>query len=174
MANHTQSNDDYNALTAALEKYTSLSNRSAEIEANFNGAIQELIAEFYKDDFQALQADLAETEARIETLVIRHPEWFAKSKTLKTPFGSVATRSTTKIDVPNEDATIALLELRGEAAKPFLRERKLLSIESLEALDDAELLRLKVRRITTEKITISPAKVDLGKTLKKSTEPAPV
>mgnify|MGYP002133965454 CR=1 FL=1 len=39
--------------------------------------------------------------------------------------------------------TNALLELRGQEAEPFLRTRKYLSIESLEALDDGELARLK-------------------------------
>ena len=58
------------------------------------------------------------------------------------------------------------LELRGEAAKPFLRQRTYLSLEALEALDDGELRQLKVARVTTEKITISAAKVDLGKALK--------
>jgi len=168
------STTDYTTLCDHLEKHTKLSNRKAEVEAAFQQAIAELIAEFYKDDFADLETGIADLEAKIETLVIRHPEWFLKSKTLKTPFGSVATRSSTKIDVPNEEATIALLEVRGEAGKPFLRERKYLSIESLEALEDAELLVLKCNRITTEKITISPAKVDLGKAIKKTPEAAAI
>ena len=165
---------DYNTLCDHLEKHTKLSNRKAEMEAGFQQAIAELIAEFYKDNYADLEGGITDLESKIEALVIRHPEWFAKSKTLKTPFGTVATRSSTKVDVPNEEATIALLEVRGDAGKPFLRERKYLSIESLEALDDAELKRLKCTRIKTDKITISPAKVDLGKALKKTPDPATV
>jgi len=161
--------DDYTKLTESLEQYTRLSNKNAEMEASFQRAITELIAECYKEDFSRLQQELADVEGRIELLAIRHPEWFAKTKTLKTPFGTVASRSTTKIEVPNEEATIALLEVRGEEGEPFLRTRKYLSIESLEALDDGELSRLKARRVTTEKITISPAKVDLGKAVQKAT-----
>lgn len=164
----TAQQDDYQKLTENLGRYTKLANRLAEIEAGFQLAITELIADCYKDDFAELQSELSDVEAAIETLAIRHPEWFAKVKTIKTPFGSVASRSTTKIEVSNEEATIALLETRGDEGKPFLRERKYLSIESLEALDDGELKRLKLKRVTTEKITISPAKVDLGKAVKKA------
>lgn len=160
--------DDYATLTTALASFTKLSNRIAEIEAGFQLAITDLIAECYKEDFAALQEEFEAVESRIKLLAIRHPEWFEKTKTLKTPFGSVASRSTTKIEVTNEEATVALLELRGEEGKPYLRERKYLSIESLEAMDDGELKRLKLSRVTSEKITISPAKVDLGKALKKS------
>ena len=168
MQNNTTATDDYTKLTEELGRYTALSNRLAKIEADFQSCITELIGECYKDDFQSAQDELSEVEGRIETLAIKHPEWFAKTKTIKTPFGTVASRTTTKIEVPNEEATIALLELRGEEAKPFFRERKYLNIEGLEALDDGELRQLKLQRITTEKITISPAKVDLGKALKKS------
>lgn len=167
MQNNT---DDYTKLTTELSRYTKLSNCLARIEADFQDAITDLIGQVFRDEFATTQAELSEVEARIETLAIRHPEWFAKSKTIKTPFGSVASRSTTKLDVPNEEATIALLELRGQQAEPFLRTRKYLSLESLEALDDGELKQLKLARVTTEKITISPAKVDLGKAVKKAAE----
>lgn len=168
MQNNNNTTDDYTKLTDALQAHTATTNELAEIEASFQKAIQELIGECYRANFQALQEQLTKTEEAIELLTLRHPEWFVKTKTLKTPFGSVATRKTTKIDVPNEEATIALLELRGPAAEPFLRTRKYLSIEALEALDDGELAQLKLRRVTTDKITITPAKVDLGKTLKKT------
>jgi hypothetical protein len=165
---------DYQELTASLAEYTAASNALAAIEAEFQAAITDLIAECYRQDFATLQAELTEVEARIEVLAIRHPEWFARAKTLRTPFGSVASRSTTKLDVPNEEATIALLELRGEAARPFLRQRTYLSLEALEALEDHELHQLKVARVTTEKITISPARVDLGKAIKAQAKtPAP-
>jgi hypothetical protein len=159
--------DDYQDLTEELARYSRLANRLAGVDAAFQEAITELIQEVYQDEFALLQSELTQAEERIELLALRHPEWFAKAKTIKTPFGNVASRTTTKLDVPSEEATIALLELRGEDAKPFLRQRTYLSIESLEALDDAELHRLKVQRITTEKITIQPAKVDLGKAVKK-------
>lgn len=160
--------DDYTKLTEELARYTKLSNALSRIEADFQDAITQLIGDVYQKEFSTAQAELSDVEARIELLAIKHPEWFAKAKTIKTPFGTVASRSTTKIEVPNEEATIALLELRGQEAEPFLRTRKYLSIESLEALDDGELSRLKARRVTTEKITISPAKVDLGKAIKKA------
>lgn len=164
--NNNALNGDFTTLYISLEEYTSAANKLAALEAEFQTAITELIAECFRQDFAELQTELSELESRIETLAIRHPEWFVKSKTLKTPFGSVASRSTTKLDIPCEEATIALLEVRGDEGKPFLRERKYLSVEALEALDDGELRRLKVNRVTTEKVTISPAKVDLGKAVK--------
>jgi hypothetical protein len=165
--------DQFTKLTEELARYTKLSNALSRIEADFQDAITELIADVYQKEFFTAQAELSDVESRIELLALKHPEWFAKSKTIKTPFGTVASRSTTKIDVPNEEATIALLELRGQEAEPFLRTSKYLSIESLEALDDGELARLKARRLTTEKITISPAKVDLGKAIKKAAKDEP-
>lgn len=172
MKTTTPAADDFAALTEELNYYTRASNQLAQVESTFQAAIVELIAECYRDDFATLQNEISEIEERIETLVIKHPEWFAKVKTIKTPFGTVASRSTTKLEVKNEDATIALLEIRSDEGRPFLRERKYLSIESLEALDDAELKRLKVSRVTTDKITVTPAKVDLGKSVKKTAEPA--
>jgi Bacteriophage Mu Gam like protein len=164
----TSITDDYTKLAESIESHTKVSNELAAIEASFQKSIQELISDVYRDEFAELTEAKAELEERIELLVLRHPEWFAKAKTLKTPHGSVATRKTTKIDVPSEEATIALLELRGAEAEPFLRTRKYLSVEALEALDDAELAILKCRRVTSEKITITPAKIDLGKSLKKT------
>lgn len=165
--------DDYTKLTEELSRYTKLANALTRIEADFQDAITQLIGDVYQTEFSAAQAELSDVEARIELLALKHPEWFAKTKTIKTPFGTVASRSTTKVEVPNEEATIALLELRGQESEPFLRTRKYLSIESLEALDDGELARLKARRVTTEKITISPAKVDLGKAIKKAAKDQP-
>lgn len=170
MPTTTMQTDDYTTLTTELDRYTRLNNQLAEIEARFQAAMADIIATSYREEFAALTDELTESSDRIETLAIRHPEWFAKTKTIKTPFGTVASRSSTKLDVPNEEATIALLELRGTAAEPFLRTRKYLSVESLEALDDADLAALKIRRVTSEKITITPAKIDLGKAVKLATK----
>jgi hypothetical protein len=105
---------------------------------------------------------------------LKHPDWFAKTKTLKTPYGTVASRTSTKLEIPSEEVTIALLEARGAEAEPYLRTRKFLSVESLETLDDLELARLKLRRVTSERITVTPAKLDLGKAVKAPEEkPAP-
>lgn len=160
--------DDYQTLSTELERYTELHNRIATIDASFQEAMAQLIAECFRDDFQELQDELSKTKNKIESLVIKNPGWFEDSKTIKTPFGTVATRSTSKLSVPNEDATMALLELRGRDAAAFLRERKYISLEALEALDDCELEKLKVKRINNESIRITPAKIDLGKSIAKT------
>lgn len=164
----TNETDDYTKLTAAIAEHARLTHELAATDASFQKAMQELISECYRDEFAELTEAKAELEERIELLVLRHPEWFAKVKTLKTPHGSVATRKTTKLNVPTEEATIALLELRGEEGEAFLRTRKYLSLEALEALDDAELAVLKCNRVTSEKITITPSKIDLGKTVRQA------
>lgn len=162
----TEKPDDFQLLAQELDEYTKASNELAMIEAEFQANIQELIVECYREDFAKVQTRISRHEERIEALALKHPEWFAKVKTLKTPYGTVASRTSTKLEVPSEEVTIALLEARGAEAEPFLRTRKYLSLESLETLDDMELARLKLRRVTTEKITITPAKVELGKAVK--------
>jgi hypothetical protein len=98
---------------------------------------------------------------------------------VKTPFGSVSLRSTSKLEVANEEATILLIQReieRDEAAFPddaipvkaYLRERIELNLEALEKLSDAELKRFRIVRVTDERCTVKPVKIDLGKAVKES------
>lgn len=153
--------EDYRTLVDELATLTDAHNRLAALDARFQEAHAELVAEMFRADYAELQEAVAAARERVETLALKHPEWFEKSKTVKTPFGSVAFRSTTKLEVRNEEMTLALAD--GLGKPELVREKRELNREALETLDDGELKALKVKRVTSEKCTITPAKVDLGK-----------
>ncbi len=119
-----------------------------------------------RKDYARLQASIASAEEGIEYLATVNPQWFAKSRTLKTPYGTVGFRRTSKLQVRNEELTIVLLEQLGQDALPFLISKKTLNLEALEKLDDTELERIKIQRVKTDTCTVKPAKVDLGKAVK--------
>jgi Bacteriophage Mu Gam like protein len=119
-----------------------------------------------RKDYAALQFALGNAEESIETLALSNPQWFEKVKTLKTPYGTVAFRRTSKLEVKNEEVSLLLLEQMGEEGLPFIRTAKALNLEILEKLDDSELKRLRIKRVSSESCTIKPTKVDLGKAVK--------
>jgi hypothetical protein len=132
-----------------------------------------------KEQYALHQETVTETEAKIEAIARRHEkDWFRDSKTIRTPFGSVSLRTTTSLAVPNEEATILLIERRIELeeseiapgdeppSKAFLREKIELNLEALEKLSDAELKALRITRVSEEKCTVKESKVDLGKAVK--------
>jgi phage host-nuclease inhibitor protein Gam len=160
----------YRQLVDELAILTDLSNRLAALEVRFQEAHAELVNEAFRADFAELQDSIGSSESRIELLATQHPEWFEKTKTVKTPFGQVSFRSSTKLEVPNEEASIAVLETMGEDGKPYLRQRTFLNLEALEGLEDADLKKLRIKRVTRESCLIYPAKVDLGKAVKKSAD----
>lgn len=157
------------------ESYTNLVNlqsvhseataRLSEMENEMQQSWLAIVDEKRKD-YAKLQAAIASAEEGIEYLATVNPQWFEKSRTLKTPYGKVQFRKTTKLEVKNEELTIALLEQLGQDSLPFLIETKKLNIEALEKLDTTELERIKVKRVVTDSCTITPAKVDLGKAVK--------
>lgn len=139
--------------------------RLGELE---NGLQQDWIdlVDARRKDYASLQFALGNAEQAIETLAFTNPQWFEKVKTLKTPYGTVAFRRTTKLEVKNEEVSILLLEQLGQDGLPFVRTAKALNLEALEKLDDSELERLRIKRVATESLTIKPTKVDLGKAVK--------
>ena len=139
--------------------------RMGELENGLQQAYIDLV-DGVRKDYASLQHALGKAEEAIETLALSNGQWFEKSKTLKTPYGSVSFRKTTKLDVKNEEVSILLLEQLGQDGLPFVRTGKALNLEALEKLDDSELERLRIKRVTTESLTIKPTKVDLGKAVK--------
>ena len=121
-----------------------------------------------RKDYASLQFAVGSAEEGIEELATKNPQWFEKSKTLKTPYGSVSFRKSTKLDVKNEEVSIVLLEQLGQDGLPFIRTAKALNLEALEKLDDSELDRLRIKRVTTESMSIKPIKLDMGKAVKQA------
>ena len=80
----------------------------------------------------------------------------------------MSVRKTTKLEIPNEEATILLIKQRfdGEKAADFVRSAEALDLEALEKLDDRELKALRIKRVTDDSISLREAKIDLGKAVK--------
>lgn len=140
--------------------------RLSEIEAQANAALLELVNE-HKAEYAQLQEAALHAETTLETLCRKHPEWFASVRTLKTPYGKVSFRTGTSLEVKDDEATVKLLRaVLGETRAPdFIRSVEVPNLEALEALDDSELARFMVKRVSADKFTASPARVDFGKAI---------
>lgn len=166
--NDTANNSsDYANLINLLSIHAEATARMVSLQATVQEEYLTVI-DTAKDDYTSLQKTIAEAEAAILHLVDAHPEWFEKSKTLKTPYGSVAVRKSTSLDVPNEEASIILIEqlCDDETKGRLLRKETALNLEALETLSDAELRQFRIKRVTDSNTTIKPAKLDLGKAVK--------
>lgn len=157
--------ETYRHLVEDLAALSDLTTQLQEMENDLQALWIEQI-DRRREDYSILQSGIAEHAARVCAVAEANPEWFATVKTLKTPYGTVGFRSSTKLELSNEELTIALIERMGEAGEIYLRRRAFLNLEALETLEDAELKKLKIFRITTDKCTVTPAKIDLGKAVK--------
>lgn len=156
---------DYKNLIDLLAIVAEGSARLGELENGLHQDYLDLV-DARRKDYTSLQFAIGKAEEGIEALALSNPAWFEKSKTIKTPYGSVSFRKSTKLDVKNEEVSILLLEQLGQDGLPFIRTNKALNLEALEKLDDSELERLRIKRVSAESLTIKPSKVDLGKAVK--------
>ena len=160
----------YKNLVDLMALHADASNRldamEAALQEKFIGLVDDIRTEFAK-----LSLVVSESQAAIEEIALLNPEWFFRAKTIKTPYGSVGFRKTTKLVVKNEEVSILLIEQRGpEASEKYIRSRKELNLEALEQLDDADLRKLRISRETSESCTVKAAKLDLGKAVKKPSD----
>jgi hypothetical protein len=160
--------NDFANLVNLMSVYAEAKARFAALENEAQSAFIELVDE-KKKDYAELQDLIGKTEAALEIVARKNPDWFADSKTVRTPFGSVSFRKTTALQVANEELTILLVEQRPDGAE-YLRTHKELDLEALEKLDDEDLKKLRIKRVESETCTIKPAKVDLGKAVKSAAE----
>jgi hypothetical protein len=153
---------EFRNLTDLMDVGTAAANQLATIEAEVNESMQELIDEFRKD-YAAAQSALAKAEAAMEIACRANPGWFAKAKSIKTPWGKVAFRSGASLLVKDEEATVRLIEaIHKPDAEQYLRTVKLPNLEALEALPDEELKRVMVKRLVKDSFSFTPAKIDMG------------
>ena len=138
--------------------------RLQEIEAEANAALLEMIDEF-KEEYAQCQAAVAKVEAALETHCRSHKaDWFAKQKSIKTPYGKVAFREGASLFVRDDEATVRLIKaVHGEAGQSFLRTVEVPDLEALEKLDDEELKAVLVRRVRKDVFSFTPAKIEFGK-----------
>lgn len=163
-----ESEGDYSRIVGLLARLTEATNNMIALEACVQAAYLDIVDE-HRAFYTELQETISEAEEQVKTMAGLHPEWFLAAKTIKTPYGTVAIRATTKLEVANEELSIALIE-RQLDSDLYLRSRKFLNIEALESLDDASLQALQIARVTTEKCTVTPAKANLGAAVKKKTQ----
>jgi len=161
----------YKNLVDLMAVHSEATARMGELENDLQQSWLDLV-DARRRDYADLQALLGRTEEAIETAARMNPQWFEKSKTLKTPYGRVAFRSVPSLDVPNEEVSILLLEQLGQDGLPFIRMEKHLNLEALEKMDDTELERLRIKRVKTETCKVTPARVDLGKAVKEAAKAA--
>lgn len=138
--------------------------RLAEIEAEANAALLEIVDEF-KAEYANCQAALAKAEAALEIHCRAHKgEWFGKAKSIKTPFGKVAFREGESLLVRDDEATVRLLKaIHGIDAQAFLRVQEVPDLEALEKLDDEALKKVLVKRLRKDSFSFTPAKIEFGK-----------
>ncbi len=160
---------DFTALVATMETLARASQQMTTLEAEAQRIWLDAIGETLEADFGRLQGEIAAAEAEAEVLARRNPQWFEKQKSLKTPYGSVGFRTTSKLEVPNEELTLVLLDQEG-MRDGFVRCSEALDLEKLEREDDDFLARIRVRRVTSESFSAKPAKIELGKAVKAAEE----
>jgi hypothetical protein len=161
----------YSNLVDLMSIHSEATSRIAELENDLQQAWLDLV-DARRADYSKLQEAVATTAEGIEMIARLNPQWFTDAKTLKTPYGSVAFRTTTKLEVKNEEVTILLIQQMGVDGDIFLRQKTELNLDALAHLDDADLKPLRVKRVTAESCTVKPSKVDLGKAVKAAAQKA--
>lgn len=161
----------YKDLVDGLAILTEATNRLAALENKLANCYVDAVDE-HRKEYAALQEAVEKAETTVKDIAGMHPEWFADKKTITTPYGSIQSRSSTKLDVANEHESIKLLRQLGPDAAVFIRTAEELDLEALEKLPDAELARIGISRVTTESLTASPAKLNLGKAAKAAAKKA--
>lgn len=165
---------DFKNLVDLLAVFTEATNRLAALETDTNKELMDLLDEHRAEYAQAQQA-ATEAEAALETIALRHPEWFQSRRSVNTPYGSVKFHAATKLEIPNEEATLARLELLAARNPEFkvanyVRTKIECDKETLAKLDDATLATLGIQRVPDDNFSVKPAKVKMGKALE---APAP-
>jgi hypothetical protein len=160
---------DFARLAELQQAHTKATTALEKLEVQMNEQSQKSASAF-ATDYVVLQEAVTKLDAEITALFSRHPEW-RDGKSVKTPFGEVAQRTVTTLEIANPAVTVTLIEARGKAepgfdAELFLRREVSPNVEALEGLPDAELAKLGVSRVKTEKITVKPAKVSVAKAVK--------
>ncbi|EDY16717.1 hypothetical protein CfE428DRAFT_5830 [Chthoniobacter flavus Ellin428] len=156
--------DDYKNLIDLLAVFSEGRQRLAALENEAQSEFTEIV-DTHRSEYTELQKKIGEAETAIEVIARRHPEWFTKARHVKTLYGTVKVKRTSKLDVANEEASILRLEHAGQGDK-FVRTAKALNLEALESLSDAELKSYGIVRINDESVTVAEAKIDFGKAVK--------
>ena len=178
---------DYNNMNELLAEYSQLAARLATIEASVNSS-QIAAAKPMLPDHANTKARLGEIEAKLRDIASKNPDLFPDDKrSHNTPFGSIAFRRSTFLDVDDDTEKVVLkikLACQKEAQRaaranmpPLFTEETLLrkheepDLEALEKLSDADLRMFGIERKESEKFSVKPLEVKTDKLLKKTDKP---
>ncbi len=156
--------DDFASLVNLLEALTAAENNLTKLQQTLDSQHLETVRG-HLPAYKELQTKVGEFEAAIEVIVTRNPQWFADKQNLATPVGAVKRTSSTKLEVADPTVTITLIKAHKRDAD-FIRTTEELRLEVLEGLDDEQLAKLGIKRVTTHNFKTAPKVVDLGKAVK--------
>lgn len=160
---------DFKNMVDLLAVFTEASNRLDAIATDTNKELMDLLDE-HRADYAAAQEAASAAEAALEAIALRHPEWFESKRSVTTPYGSIKFHAGTELEIPNEEATLARLELMAARNAEFkvanyTRTKIECDKETLAKLDDATLATLGIHRVPTDNFSVKPAKVKMGKAI---------
>lgn len=119
----------------------------------------------HMEAYKEIQTLIGECEAAIKVIAARNPQWFEEKKTVATPFGELKRTTAISLEIPDEEITMTLIRGAGHADK-FIKSVHTISKEALEVLDDEELKKFGVKRVTEHNYKAAAATVNLGKAVK--------
>lgn len=155
---------DFADLVNLLAALTKSQNNLAHLEQVLNRQHLETV-NGHMDAYKEIQTLIGECEAAIRVIAQRNPQWFEDKKSVPTPYGTLKRTTSTSLQIPDEEITMTLI--RGaNLAEKYIKTTHTLSRESLELLDDEELKKFGIKRVTEHNFNPEPAKVNLGKAVK--------
>jgi hypothetical protein len=159
--------DDFNSVVNLLAVLGEANRKLATLTSVIESGYVALVTP-HREDYAALQSTVTETEAALEVIARRNPQWRADKKTITTPFGTIKFTSSTELVAPDESISVQLVLALGgrEGAEKYLRTIQVLNKEALEELPAAELAKFGITRKVKENFSVSTAVVDLGKAVK--------
>lgn len=176
---------DFQNLIDLLAVFTEASNRLDALQATANEDLAAILDEI-KEEYAQAQEAATKAESAIEQIALKNPDWFTDKRTLRTPYGTVSLRRGSKLDAPNEEASLVRIRLFAEKHFPgagpdetrareefisrFIRTKETLNLEALEAESDTFLTTIGVARVPFETFSAKPATLDLGKAVKEAAE----
>ncbi|HEX7861832.1 MAG TPA: host-nuclease inhibitor Gam family protein [Verrucomicrobiae bacterium] len=168
--------EEFQSLINLLAVYSEATNQLSNLQSVANDHLMEVLDDL-RPQYAELQGKLLEAESAMEIIARKHPEWFNDKKTIKTPYGAISLKSSTALDVSNEEAVLVRIELEAQRRFPapaqkaerdefiakFVRSEQRLNKEALEGEEDAFLKQLGVARVQKQNFSAKPAALDMGK-----------
>jgi ribosomal protein L31 len=162
---------EYKNLVDLQAVHAEATRQIAEITTRVQESYLEIV-DGVRDEYALAQSAITETEAALEIIARKHPEWFSEKRSVKTPYGVVKFHKSTSLQIDSEELTILLIKSEFIEPDLYIVESEKLNLEALEDVPDEELKRIRVTRIVTDNFSVKAATIDLGKAVKKAEEKA--